>query len=90
MAGNKYKPGDIVELDDGREGKVATVVDGMVPILYAIDVFDSEGTILVYEHMLKRPGWKPYDTGCECGAKYERGFPYAHMFFCPKWRPLGE
>ena len=25
--------------------------------------------------------------GCECGAKYDRDFPDAHMFYCPLFAP---
>ena len=32
----------------------------------------------------------PLDSRCVCGAKWDRGNPNWHMFYCPKWRPMGE
>lgn len=81
----KFKPGDIIELEDGREGKISTVVADMIPILYAVDPFDSEGTILMYEHQLRKPGWNPKSARCQCGAQHDREFPQVHSLWCPEW-----
>jgi hypothetical protein len=86
---SKFKPGDIVEFDQGRDGKVVTVVADIVPILYAVDPFDSEGTVLMYEHQLRK-AQTYWTSGCECGSKHDRSFPHVHSFWCPRWRDINE
>jgi hypothetical protein len=29
-------------------------------------------------------------SGCQCGAKYDKGNPQHHMFYCPNFKPTGE
>ena len=31
----------------------------------------------------------PLDSRCVCGAKWDKGNPNHHMFFCPRWKPKG-